>query len=102
MAIVQRRWDDRGGRISSPSRVGHASRSSSKRSSRRWWRVNEADTELLDAYAGQTYASRHAIVRYAHIRRLRHAAELVAKHRPSSLLDFGAGDGAFVLLLDDG
>ena len=51
------------------------------------------------AYAAQTYASPHFLVRYSHGQRFRRAAELVSARRPRSVLDYGAGDCQFLLEL---
>jgi SAM-dependent methyltransferase len=50
-------------------------------------------------YAGRTYASPYAIVRWPHRQRFRHARRLALARQPRSLLDYGTGDGEFLVEL---
>lgn len=44
-------------------------------------------------YSEQTYASPYLIVRYPHLMRVRTAVQALKQASPSSVLDYGAGDG---------
>jgi 2-polyprenyl-3-methyl-5-hydroxy-6-metoxy-1,4-benzoquinol methylase len=50
-------------------------------------------------YAEQTHASPYLIVRYPHRERYRRAVEAATELNPESLLDYGGGDGYFVVEL---
>ncbi|MHB8467867.1 MAG: SAM-dependent methyltransferase [Acidimicrobiales bacterium] len=49
------------------------------------------------SYAERTYASPYWIVRYPHRRRFELAASMVLEARPSTILDYGTGDGELLI-----
>ncbi len=51
-------------------------------------------------YARTTYDSPHFLVRHGHRRRFSKAVEVVDRVRPKSLLDYGAGDGAVLKVME--
>lgn len=55
--------------------------------------MSRSSVRLPTNYAEQTYDSPYWIVRYPHRKRYRLAVNMVMRHRPNSLLDYGAGDG---------
>lgn len=50
-------------------------------------------------YAEQTHSSPYWIVRYPHQKRFRYCVDTVMRFSPESILDYGGGDGYFVLEL---
>jgi SAM-dependent methyltransferase len=51
-------------------------------------------TRQPTTYAEQTHHSPFWIVRWPHRQRIRHAAKTIQKQHPTTVLDYGAGDGA--------
>lgn len=53
------------------------------------------------SYASYTYESRHRMVRYAHLQRLKNQAKLVHALNPKTWLDYGTGDGGLLLKMNE-